>query len=281
MNFLYLRAYHAVASERSFTRAAQILKVSQSTLSCHVKALEESYGIRLLDRRGRTVVPTDIGEALLAQCRELFRHEEQIDDLLNQGQRLQAGRLRIGADGPRHVVPVLRKFMELHPDFQVAMSGGNSRKVTHDLLNYETDVAIVATPSGTHLDHVTACATRKIHTLCEKPIEITTARIAQMIDVALGGHDEVGRPGPDGVEDALVMRCLETHARVDDDPSVVGEEHVGRRAAAGAVDALGDGLGRVVVDRPEELLAGTCVDEKIHLIGRAHVTSIRTGKRSR
>src|SRR6478735_2270078 len=46
------------------------------------------------------------------------------------------------------------------------------------------DVAIVATPSGTHLEHVTACAKRKIHTLCEKPIEISLARIAQMTAAA-------------------------------------------------------------------------------------------------
>lgn len=46
------------------------------------------------------------------------------------------------------------------------------------------DAAIVATPSGTHLEHVTSCARRKIHTLCEKPLEITTARIGRMIQEA-------------------------------------------------------------------------------------------------
>jgi predicted dehydrogenase len=53
-------------------------------------------------------------------------------------------------------------------------------------------VAIVATPSGTHLDHVTSCATRHIHTLCEKPLEISTARINQMIAVAAQNHIILG-----------------------------------------------------------------------------------------
>lgn len=150
MNYLYLRAFYAVATERSFTRAAQVLNVSQSTLSSHVKALEETYGIRLLERRNRTVVPTDTGEVLVAQCRELFRHEEEIDSLLNRSQKLQAGRLKVGADGPKHVLPVLGKFKLLHPDFKISLHSGNARSVVQDLLGYETDVAIVATLDQPH-----------------------------------------------------------------------------------------------------------------------------------
>jgi len=150
VNHLYLRAYHAVASERSFTRAAQVLNVTQSTLSSQVKALEEAYDVRLLDRRGREVVPTDIGEALLVQCRELFRQQEEIDDLLNKSQKLRAGRLKIGADGPKHVLPVLKRFMDLHPSISITLTSGNARKVANDLLNYETDVALVATEGLPH-----------------------------------------------------------------------------------------------------------------------------------
>jgi len=150
MNYLYLRAFYVVASEHSFTRAAQVLNVSQSTLSSHVKALEEIYGIRLLERRNRTVVPTDMGGALLSKCRELFRHEEEIDSLLNRGQKLQAGRLKVGADGPKHVLPVLAKFKLLHPDFKISLYSGNARSVAQNLLDYETDVALVATLEQPH-----------------------------------------------------------------------------------------------------------------------------------
>lgn len=148
MNYLYLRAFHAVASERSFTRAAQVLRVSQSTLSWQVKALEESYGVRLLDRRGRNVVPTDVGEATLALTREVFRIQDEIATVLDQSKRLQAGRLKVGADGPRHIMPVLDDFMRLHPNVVISLTTGNARKVLSDLLNYETDVAIVASPQG-------------------------------------------------------------------------------------------------------------------------------------
>src|SRR5205809_6447559 len=65
---------------------------------------------------------------------------------------------------------------------------------TEEMLDREKpDVAIIATPSGAHLEPALSCATRKIHVLCEKPIEITVARATQMIDafrhegVTLGG----------------------------------------------------------------------------------------------
>src|SRR5688572_29151754 len=54
---------------------------------------------------------------------------------------------------------------------------------TETMLDRERpDVAIVATPSGAHLEAVLACATRKVHVVCEKPLEITPARVRQMID---------------------------------------------------------------------------------------------------
>lgn len=56
---------------------------------------------------------------------------------------------------------------------------------TADMLDREKpDVAIIATPSGAHLPALLACAQRKIHVICEKPLEITPARVRQMIDAA-------------------------------------------------------------------------------------------------
>ncbi len=61
-----LVAFVAVARERSFTRAAAQLGVSQSALSHTLRALEERIGVRLLTRTTRSVVPTEAGDRLLA-----------------------------------------------------------------------------------------------------------------------------------------------------------------------------------------------------------------------
>jgi len=160
MNHIYLRAYYAVASEGSFTRAANVLNVTQSTLSSQVKALEETYDVRLLDRRGRSVVPTDVGEELMRHCRDLFDRQEQIDVLLDKSRKLHAGRLKIGADGPKHVLPVLKRFMDLHPNINVTLTTGNAKGVTQRLLNYESDVAIVATENTPNAQLFTERLTR-------------------------------------------------------------------------------------------------------------------------
>jgi len=60
-----LVAFVTIARERSFTRAATRLGVSQSALSHTIRALEERMGIRLLSRTTRSVVPTDAGDRLL------------------------------------------------------------------------------------------------------------------------------------------------------------------------------------------------------------------------
>lgn len=150
MNFMHLRAFHMVANERSFTRAAQILGVSQPTLSAQVKSLEHAYGVRLLDRRKDEVVPNHIGKEVLAVTREIFTLEDAVETLLVQNRELQSGRLKVGADAPRHVVPVLDGLMRLHPGLVVTLSTGNARRVLGALLDSETDVAIVAMPKARH-----------------------------------------------------------------------------------------------------------------------------------
>ena len=82
MNLAQLRAFHAVAREGSFTTAARALSVTQPTVSSQVKALEDSYGIRLFDRRGRRVVVTELGKTLFAITRRLYALEEEAEDVL-------------------------------------------------------------------------------------------------------------------------------------------------------------------------------------------------------
>ena len=70
----HLRAFHGVATHGSFTHAAQVLHVTQPTLSGQVKALEERYGVKLFERRGHGVELTEFGQAALSITRQLFRH---------------------------------------------------------------------------------------------------------------------------------------------------------------------------------------------------------------
>ena len=80
INHSQLRSFHAVATEGSFTKAANMLHVTQPTLSGQVKALEEQFGVRLFDRRKRRIELTDIGRNLfdIAAIKELGFYYESV-----------------------------------------------------------------------------------------------------------------------------------------------------------------------------------------------------------
>ena len=93
-----LRAFHLVAESGSFSAAARDSGLSQPNLSGQVTALEKAYGIRLFDRRGRSVVPTETGRQLHGITSRLFAAQEEAQALLEGEQTLTRGHLRIAAD---------------------------------------------------------------------------------------------------------------------------------------------------------------------------------------
>jgi aminoethylphosphonate catabolism LysR family transcriptional regulator len=144
MNAAQLRAFHAVALAGSYTRASEALHVTQPTLSGQVKALEESYGVRLFERRGRGVELTELGRSLLDITRRFYALEADAEQLLSAARSLTSGQLRVGADAPYHVIPLLAAFNRRHPGIRLSFSFGNSEQVLKDLLERRSEVAVLA-----------------------------------------------------------------------------------------------------------------------------------------
>ena len=92
----HLRYLLAVAEHRNFTRAAEVLHVSQPTLSQQVRQLEEQLRVQLLDRSGRSVRPTDAGELYLLHARRALRELEAAQRAIHEVRDLSRGRLRLG-----------------------------------------------------------------------------------------------------------------------------------------------------------------------------------------
>ena len=144
MNHAQIRAFHAVATEGSFTKAARLLGVSQPAVTIQVRALEESYGVNLLHRSGQRVTLTDLGDGLLEHTRRIFDLEQEADELLTAARELRGGHLKAGADGPYFVMGLLASFIARYPGVRVTVAMGNSQSVLRDLVEYRTDVAVVA-----------------------------------------------------------------------------------------------------------------------------------------
>jgi DNA-binding transcriptional LysR family regulator len=124
-NFNNLAAFAVVAKERSFTRAAAKLGVSQSALSQTIKGLEARLGLRLLTRSTRSVSPTEAGERLLRSVAPRFEEIEHEIAALGAMREKPAGTIRITA-GEHPAVTVLQsaleKFLPDYPDIHVEIS---------------------------------------------------------------------------------------------------------------------------------------------------------------
>src|SRR5512132_1990993 len=92
-----LLAFVAVGQERSFTKAAAKLGVSQSALSHTIRALETRLGVRLLTRTTRSVAPTEAGERLLQTVGPRFEEIETELAALSELRDKPAGTIRITA----------------------------------------------------------------------------------------------------------------------------------------------------------------------------------------
>ena len=141
-----LRILKAIASEKNFTRAAEILFVSQPTLSKQIKILESNLGIILLDRKNNKISLTEAGkiflqysERILALCEESCR---ALNDLKN-GDR---GNLSIGASqtiGTYLMPRVLAIFAQEYPHISVNVQVDSTRKIVKNIINRNIDTAIV------------------------------------------------------------------------------------------------------------------------------------------
>jgi len=251
MNHAQIRAFHAVATQGSFTKAARALGVSQPAVTFQMKALEETYGVALVDRRGHRLRLTDLGERLLEVTRRIFACEQEADELLSAARELCGGHLHVAADGPYHVMALLAAFIARYPGVRVSVAMGNSRRVLADLLEYRADVAVMAGVEADERLHAIAFS-------CE-PLVLFVAR-----DHPWGQRTQVPISELDGLpmvlreEGSITRRIFEaaiTEAGVR--PRVVLE--IGSREALR--EAVAAGLGAGVVSAAE---LGS--DERLHTL---------------
>ncbi|AWH33249.1 LysR family transcriptional regulator [Stenotrophomonas sp. SAU14A_NAIMI4_8] len=121
-NYDQLAMFALVARERSFTRAAAQLGMSQPALSRSMRQLEERLGVRLLARTTRSVSPTEAGEQLLRVIAPRFEEIDTELSLLNAFRDKPAGRLRITAGEHAALTvmpPVLGRLLPDHPDLNI------------------------------------------------------------------------------------------------------------------------------------------------------------------
>jgi DNA-binding transcriptional LysR family regulator len=143
-----LTSFEAVARLRNFTRAAEELNLSQPAVSMQVKQLENQVQAPLLEQRGRTLKPTDIGLLVLEHARTILDEVDALSATVDSMKGLKTGKLRLSTvTTVTYFMPtLLRTFCQRHPDVDVIFNVANRHDQLRQIQDNETDIAIMGRP---------------------------------------------------------------------------------------------------------------------------------------
>jgi LysR family transcriptional activator of nhaA len=175
LNLHHLRLFRAVATDGTLTGAARALNLSQSALSTQIRALEDSLGHALFERRGRGLVLTEAGRIALDHAEEIFRTAEHLTATLRETGRARRA-LRVGALATlsrNFQMQFLRPLIG-RPDVEVVLRSGSQAELLRGLEGLALDVVLTnLTPARD------AASPWLVHRLDEQPVGLigTPARL--------------------------------------------------------------------------------------------------------
>lgn len=146
INLNHLFYFYEVARRGSFTRASRDLLVAQSALSVQIKALENSLGTPLFDRRRTGVELTEAGQRAYSAAERIFSDVDQLIADLNQSGRQVSGGVSVGtvnSIGIYLLPDLLSEFQKKFPDIRVRVDFRESEGVMDLLFQGKADLAIV------------------------------------------------------------------------------------------------------------------------------------------
>jgi DNA-binding transcriptional LysR family regulator len=196
-----LRAFLAIVDTGGFSRAARVLRRSQSAVSAQVRRLEDALAAPLFDRTGRLPVLTPDGEALIAAARQMVGLNDRV--LTRRRGGPVRGMVRLGAmdDYATSVLPgVLRRFAEAFPAVGVELHGGLTRELAQKL-GVGLDLVLVMHAAGSHRgrilqrDRAIWAAAPGYELPKSEPLPLAVApRGCLFRDWSLAALDRAGRP---------------------------------------------------------------------------------------
>jgi len=146
MELYPLKVFLAVASEKSFSRAAEKLLRTQPAVSLALQRLEHALGEKLIDRSGKELLLTDAGRIVLDFARRFENLERELENALSELRDNAAGRLVIGANESttlyllQHIENYRRKF----PRVKVQVRRTRSSKVPAQLLDGDLELGVIS-----------------------------------------------------------------------------------------------------------------------------------------
>ncbi|MDY0219544.1 MAG: selenium metabolism-associated LysR family transcriptional regulator [Desulfobacterium sp.] len=146
MDLWQLKVFINVVEQRSFSKAGEVIHISQPTVSSHIKELEDHFGCRLMDRMGRNTVPTKAGKILFSYAKRLLRLKNEAESAISDFLGKPKGHLVIGGSTipsdyilPRIIAPLAQAF----PEISLSFVTGDSTDTINRITEGEIEVGVV------------------------------------------------------------------------------------------------------------------------------------------
>ena len=151
MNFNQLLAFHVVVQERSFTRAAKTLSISQPAVTRRIHELEQAHNLKLLERTSRRVVLTEQGKLLLTYVERMSALADEAELALKSIAGFKSGRIEVGTSRPvasAYLPSIAVAFKQKFPGIVPAIHVENSQWILEQVLALRLDVGIIGIKPG-------------------------------------------------------------------------------------------------------------------------------------
>jgi DNA-binding transcriptional LysR family regulator len=146
INLNQLRSFFLVAREKSVTKAAKLLFITQPAVTMQIKSLEQDLEIRLFKKYGKSLQLTHAGEVLLGYAERVFEIVEEMEYVLRGHAEFKHGALSIGTTRSfaKYLMPeMLSRYQKRYPSVKVALNVGSSQEIADGVMAYKYDLGII------------------------------------------------------------------------------------------------------------------------------------------
>ena len=238
-----LQVFHTVAKQLSFTKAAELLFMTQPAVTFQVKQLEEHFNTRLFERSHGKISLTPAGELALDYAERILNMTSEMEARISELTGQVSGPLLIGASTTiaEYMLPkLLGEFKRRHPETQARLTVANSETIEHKVADHTLDLGLIESPSHNPNLVTKVCCEDELVMICAPSSEL--ARSPVISPSQLAAFPYISRESGSGTRECIDDYFRENGVNLDELNLVM--ELGSREAIKGAVSA---GLGAAVV----------------------------------
>lgn len=146
MNLNLFKTYVKVVETQNLSRTANEFGLSQPAVTKQIQALEDIYGVLLLERSGRRLKTTEAGETLYNCAREIIKTMDKTEKAMEEVSESRKGSIYLGASNipGQYILPVLlKKFKDDFPNISISLDISDTEKIFNKIAERELDIGIV------------------------------------------------------------------------------------------------------------------------------------------